>query len=178
MISNVVKFIAQSGGHGSTSGLSTISSEGIIVNLRTVNHVSVDHLNDTAKISARAPIGEVIDVAHAAKAHIVTGVCRRSDSDPSWRRSWSRQHDLRKTGPCFKGSHDRLPNENLDLWGGLRGAGHNFDIVSELTVKAYPQMNNGMYWTGMLAFPGAEPVLDRMLSTLGELHLETGMVAR
>ena len=44
--------------------------------------------------------------------------------------------------------------ENADLWWCLRGAGHNFGIVSELTVKAHKEVNEGVHWTGMLAFPG------------------------
>ena len=44
------------------------------------------------------------------------------------------------------------PTENADLWYGIRGAGHNFGIVSEVTVKAYPQVNDGMHWTSMLVF--------------------------
>jgi hypothetical protein len=31
----------------------------------------------------------------------------------------------------------------------LRGAGHNFGIVSSLTIKAYPQINGGVHWTGL-----------------------------
>jgi hypothetical protein len=44
--------------------------------------------------------------------------------------------------------------ENADLWWGLRGAGHNFGIVTQLTVKAHPEVNEGIHWTGMLVFPG------------------------
>jgi hypothetical protein len=65
--------------------------------------------------------------------------------------------------------------ENVDLWWGLRGAGHNFVIVSELTVKTYPQVNDGMHWTGMLAYPGTEPVLEKILNALEEIHMGAGM---
>lgn len=52
--------------------------------------------------------------------------------------------------------------ENSDLWWGMRGAGHNFGIVSELTVKAYPQVNGGVHWSGMLGFPGSEEVVGKV----------------
>jgi FAD/FMN-containing dehydrogenase len=42
--------------------------------------------------------------------------------------------------------------ENPDLWWGLRGAGHNFGIVSSLTMKIYPQINGGQHWTCTLVF--------------------------
>jgi FAD/FMN-containing dehydrogenase len=42
-------------------------------------------------------------------------------------------------GKCFTASSA----ENPDLWWGLRRAGHGFGIVSSLTVKAYPQINEG-----------------------------------
>ena len=44
------------------------------------------------------------------------------------------------------------PTENADLWYGLRGAGHNFGIVTEVTVKAHAQVNKGVHWTSMLVF--------------------------
>lgn len=42
--------------------------------------------------------------------------------------------------------------ENPDLWWGLRGAGRSFGIVSSLTIKAYPQINEGQHWMSMLIF--------------------------
>ncbi|ROV95550.1 hypothetical protein VSDG_05265 [Cytospora chrysosperma] len=40
--------------------------------------------------------------------------------------------------------------ENPDLFWALRGAGHNFGIVTSFTSEAYPQ---GLCWAGFLAFP-------------------------
>jgi len=37
-------------------------------------------------------------------------------------------------------------SENEELWWGLRGAGVNFGIVSELTVKAYPEVNGECFF--------------------------------
>jgi hypothetical protein len=42
--------------------------------------------------------------------------------------------------------------ENSDLWWGLRGAGHNFGIVTSMKLKAYPQINGGQHWKAVLGF--------------------------
>jgi FAD/FMN-containing dehydrogenase len=47
-------------------------------------------------------------------------------------------------------------DENPDLFWGIRGAGHNFGIVSELKVKAYEQINEGVHWAGTLGFIGSK----------------------
>jgi hypothetical protein len=49
-----------------------------------------------------------------------------------------------------------------DLFWALRGAGHNFGIVTSLTVKAHPQLNGGQHYAGMLIVPPArlEAVVD------------------
>jgi FAD/FMN-containing dehydrogenase len=67
--------------------------------------------------------------------------------------------------------------ENADLFWALRGAGHNFGIVSELTVKAYPQINKGQHWSGMLGFPGSKEVAEKVVSTVQEMGITKGHAA-
>jgi len=64
---------------------------------------------------------------------------------------------------------------NADLFWGLRGAGHNFGIVSSLTVKAYPQVNEGVHWTGTLGFAGSEEMLLKITETIEEMGVGEGM---
>src|SRR5262249_30095860 len=41
-----------------------------------------------------------------------------------------------------------------DLWWGLRGAGHDFGIVSSVTVRAHPELNGGLHYAALAIFPG------------------------
>lgn len=42
--------------------------------------------------------------------------------------------------------------EHADLFWGIRGAGHNFGIVTEAVYKTYPQVNNGISYIGDFTF--------------------------
>ena len=53
--------------------------------------------------------------------------------------------------------------ENPDLWWAIRGAGHNFGIVSSVTVRAHDELNEGMHYMTVLGFP------DTMLEKIVEV---------
>lgn len=42
--------------------------------------------------------------------------------------------------------------ENKDLFWAIRGAGHNFGVVTQATFKVYPQQNGGRHVTADLIF--------------------------
>lgn len=42
--------------------------------------------------------------------------------------------------------------ENKDLFWAIRGAGHNFGVVTQATIKVYPQQNKGNHVNGDLVF--------------------------
>ena len=120
-----------------------------------MNTVSVNLPNGTATIGAGTLTGEVIEAAHAAKANIVTDVCNTVGVIPTLLGGGLRNLislyglgvDNMLSAHLVFASRDIITVsaiENADLWWRLQGAGHNFGIVSELTVKAYHQVNNGI----------------------------------
>lgn len=54
---------------------------------------------------------------------------------------------------------DVTPESNPDLWWAVRGAGHNFGIALEATVKVHNQTNDGMHYMMDMEFPTSR-VLD------------------
>ena len=63
--------------------------------------------------------------------------------------------------------------EDPDLWRGLRGAGHNFGIVSELTIKAHPQINEGMQFCSTLVFDPAK--IEEVTAIVDGMEFEESM---
>ena len=64
---------------------------------------------------------------------------------------------------------------NEDLFWGVKGAGHQFGIVSELTVKAYKQVNGGVHWSRMVAFPSSKEMAGKVAGAIREMGLGKGM---
>ena len=185
--SHNIAFLAQTGGHGNSSWIPKLASkQHLIINLRPMNTVTVSLPSGTAKIQGGALTNEVVNAAHGAKAHIVTGVCNGVgivsallggglgnlvslyglgvDNILSARL-------ITSTGSVLNVSKD----ENEDLFWGVRGAGHQFGIVSELTVKAYKQVNGGVHWSGMVAFPGSKEMAGKVAGAIREMGLGKGM---
>jgi FAD/FMN-containing dehydrogenase len=63
--------------------------------------------------------------------------------------------------------------ENPDLWWGIRGAGHSFGIVSSLSVKSHPQINEGQHWMSMLIFTPDK--IETVAESIGKLDWEQNM---
>jgi hypothetical protein len=101
------------------------------------------------------------------------GICWLAGTDmsasPGHPRPRRRQHHLRSPDHGRGQGHHRL--ENADLFWGLRGAGHNFGIVSSLTVRAFPEINEGLHYKGMVAFP--DVLLEKVVAGLNALDLQT-----
>ncbi|KAK6346619.1 hypothetical protein TWF696_006739 [Orbilia brochopaga] len=69
-------------------------------------------------------------------------------------------------------------NETTDpeLWWAIRGAGASFGIVTQATIKAYPQSNKGLSWISTMLFsnPSASK-LKSILNAIGETDIDENM---
>jgi hypothetical protein len=151
-----------------------------------MNEVKVDLSAGNATLPAGAITKEVIDAAHAAKAHIVTGVCNTVGIVPALL-GGGLGFLISRYGPgvdqilsacVVLASGDVVTcsaKENQDLFWGIRGAGHNFGIVSNLIVKAYPQENGGMHWKGTLGFPGSKEMVGKVSNAIKDMGISKGM---
>jgi hypothetical protein len=167
-VSNKIPFVARSGGHGYTSTLSSLAGlNSIIINLRQLNTVTISKTTNTAILSAGVTTEEVVAAAQAAKKHILTGVCNSVGVISSYLGGgigdlsalYGLGVDNMISARLITASGEVITvskDENSDLWWGLRGAGHNFGIVSEMVVKTHEQVNRGMHWGGNLAYAGTE----------------------
>jgi FAD/FMN-containing dehydrogenase len=149
-----------------------------------LNTVSIDSTANTATIGGGALVKEVVDEAYKNKVHVATGTC----------------NSVGAVGACLGGGVGRMQGlyglgidnmisariipatgkaitvsakENPDLWWGLRGAGHGFGIVSSLTIKTHPQINDGMHWLSTLVFTPDK--IDAISEAINGLDWDQGM---
>ncbi|KAF2869477.1 hypothetical protein BDV95DRAFT_547873 [Massariosphaeria phaeospora] len=142
-----VPFLVVSGSHGSTKTLNKMKG-GIQINLRKLNNATVDPSGNTATIGGGALMVEAAKALFAKGKQAVTGICEC----------------VSVIGPLLGGGHSLLQNQygfasdnlvsarvvlangtlvdasntkNTDLFWALRGAGHNFGVVTSFQVKAY-----------------------------------------
>ncbi|RSL54832.1 hypothetical protein CEP54_009713 [Fusarium duplospermum] len=138
-------FLAYNTAHGAITTLARMD-HGIEIYLNQLNGVAVAKDGKTVKIGGGAPSKKVTDTLWAAGKQTVTGTCEC----------------VSYMGPALGGGHGWLQghhgiiadqwvslrvvladgsiktiNQNSDLWWAMKGAGHNFAIVTSATVKVY-----------------------------------------
>ncbi|RYP37486.1 hypothetical protein DL768_010866 [Monosporascus sp. mg162] len=144
-----IPFLAYNGVHGAITTLGRMNW-GIAINLRKLSSVVIAHNGQTATIAGGTNSKVVIDMLWAAGKQTVTGTCEC----------------VSYMGPALGGGHGWLQghygliadqfvsmnivladgtlstiNANSDLWWAMKGAGHNFGIVTSVTVKIYPRVH-------------------------------------
>lgn len=138
-------FLAYNGVHGSITTLGKMD-RGIEIYMRQLSGVKISEDGETAKIGGGTLSKDVTDQLWAAGKQSVTGTCEC----------------VSYLGPALGGGHgwlqghhglvaDQFVSANIvladgsfktidassDLWWALKGAGHNFGIVTSVTAKIY-----------------------------------------
>lgn len=143
-----IPFLAQGGGIGWAKTFS-LGKWGVLINLAGLNKVTIGADKKTATVGGGAAVGDVIAAANSAGALVITGNC----------------NCVGALGAMLGGGYGNLMGElgfgvdniismrvvlangeiviasatsHPDLFWALRGAGPNFGIVTEATVKATP----------------------------------------
>ncbi|KAK4652924.1 hypothetical protein QC762_503630 [Podospora pseudocomata] len=141
-----VPFLAYNGRHGAITTLGQMNW-GISIDLKKLSGVSISGNGQTATVLGGTNSKVLIDHLWAAGKQAVTGTCEC----------------VSYMGPALGGGHGwlqghhgliadqfvsakivtadgqlRTINSNSDLWWALKGAGHNFGIVTSVTIKIFP----------------------------------------
>ncbi|KAJ5273272.1 hypothetical protein N7478_008397 [Penicillium angulare] len=146
-------FLAVNGGHGAISSLEAVNN-GIQIWLNQLNSISIAKDGSTATIGGGAPSKHITETLWAENKQTVTGICECTSL----------------IGPGLGGGHGALQanyrlvadqfvsldmvlangtlitvDENSDLWWGMKGAGHNFGVVTSITSKICDVPHNGLW---------------------------------
>ncbi|KAI1060343.1 hypothetical protein LB506_011044 [Fusarium annulatum] len=166
-----IPFLARSGGHGATEALQ-LAKDVIVVDLRDQNDVEIAGNGKSARIGGGSSVKKVVNELWTAGKQTVTGICECVGvSAPvlGGGHGWLQgQYGLASdqvisarvvlpNGDAVTASEDSNP----DLFWALRGAGHNFGIVTEWKYRIY-DINNPMWSYEIFIFLGdkLEDVLE------------------
>ncbi|KAL8773780.1 MAG: hypothetical protein Q9194_004248 [Teloschistes cf. exilis] len=183
-VKNQIPFLAQTGGHG-WIGSWHLGQNGILINMRGLNRTTFNAGRTQARVQGGALIEEVIAQAYANDAQIITGNC----------------NCVGNMGAALGGGYGNLMGlygfsvDNIlsldvvlangtavtvtakqypDLWWALRGAGHNFGIVTSAVMKSYPTPKpKNMAWTGGLFY--TEDRIEGVVQAIQDLVLKEPM---
>ncbi|KAL4737143.1 hypothetical protein BDV11DRAFT_206979 [Aspergillus similis] len=162
---NNLPFLAVNGGHGSISSLSKIDN-GIEIWMHKLNSVQIAEDGKTVTVGGGIKSAELIPALFAHGKYTVHGVCEC----------------VSYLGPALGGGHGTLQGKygtasdqfvslriatadgeiitvsenegDEDLWWAVRGAGHNFGIITSVTSKIYDAPEKGKWAYEQLLFTG------------------------
>ncbi|RYP31588.1 hypothetical protein DL767_005697 [Monosporascus sp. MG133] len=176
MTSHNISFLAIGGGHGTSIQLGQVNGA-VAINMENFNY-AVMNPDGTLKVGGGTKFGDIYPVVHEAGRELTLGNCPCVGA----------------TGAVLGGGHGRLQGkhglsvdavtrarvvlwdgsvveasatENADLFWGLRGAGHLFGIVTELTFNTWPQENDGMHYNAAMQFTSSS--LEGILATINDI---------
>ncbi|KAK7992613.1 FAD-binding domain-containing protein [Apiospora saccharicola] len=154
-----ITFLAMSGGHGSSVTLKSVQS-GVALSLTSMNKVTYD----TAK--------KTITVGALSSACVGVGGCTVGGGHGWLRGKYGLVIDAIVSmrvalwdGTIVTASE----TQNSDLFWVMRGAGQNFGIMLEFTMKTWPQTNGGKIYNADMSFTNKS--LEEVLETInGPVH--------
>ncbi|KAL5335387.1 hypothetical protein BJX70DRAFT_390676 [Aspergillus crustosus] len=160
-----IPFLAVNGGHGAISTLSNMQ-HGIQIWLQNLNFISIAEDGETATFGGGIKSATLISALFEQGKQTVHGVCEC----------------VSYLGPALGGGHGVLQgkhgvaadqflslnvvtadgelrtvsedSEDSDLWWAMRGAGHNFGVVTSVTSKIYDVPDDGLWAYEQLIFNG------------------------
>ncbi|KAF2261385.1 FAD-binding domain-containing protein [Lojkania enalia] len=191
-----IPFLVVTGAHGWTKSLNRLQG-GIQINMRKLNSIALNSNGKTATIGGGTLQWETIRALFAKNKIAVTGLCEC----------------VSVIGPLLGGGHSYLQSqfgfasdnlvsariilangtlveasstENADLFWALRGAGHNFGVVTSFVVKVYDIPTNDQWTLYSFIYKGDQ--LEALFDQVNELDapnatrpsrlITTGVLAR
>ncbi|KAF3078580.1 hypothetical protein TWF102_003324 [Orbilia oligospora] len=179
-----IKCFAQGGGHGWR--VRNNREIDVVICLREMNSVTVNERSRKITFGGGAIVKELIEAATAKKMEITTGVCNSVGVMGSTLCGGIGRY-MGKYGLAI----DNLLSVNFvdaagklhrgvsqdtdeDLWWAIRGAGTSFGIITEATMQAHLQSNNGLSWTGALIFADSSK-LEAVVEAINGLEMDENM---
>jgi hypothetical protein len=141
-----VPFLAYNGVHGAITTLGRMDW-GIAINLRKLSGVAIATAGDKVTVAGGTNSKVLIDALWEAGKQTVTGTCECvSYMGPGLGggHGWLQGHygliadQFLEMNIVLADGTLKTINANTDLWWAMKGAGHNFGIVTSVTVKIYP----------------------------------------
>ncbi|KAK6356085.1 hypothetical protein TWF718_000459 [Orbilia javanica] len=181
-----LKCFCQSGGHNwRVRNHKTID---VVICMRTLNHISIDETAQNVTLGGGTIVGELVEAVTAKRLEVATGVCNTVGALGTLLHGGTGRY----TGKYGLGI-DNLLSINLvdatgklhqnvngaadpELWWAIRGAGSSFGIVTQATIKAFPQSNDGLSWNCTLIFTNPDvPKIGSILEAIEKTQMEENM---
>ncbi|KAK6352072.1 hypothetical protein TWF730_008904 [Orbilia blumenaviensis] len=158
----------------------------VVICLRDMNAVEVNIEDRTVTFGGGTIVKELTDAATASNLEVTTGICNSVGVLGSTLCGGIGRY-IGKYGLAIDnllsvnfvdatGKFYRNVNQesNGDLWWAIRGAGTSFGVVTQATMRAHPQSNGGLSWTGALIF-GDPSKLEAVVQAINDLEMDENM---
>ncbi|RYO83505.1 hypothetical protein DL766_004969 [Monosporascus sp. MC13-8B] len=156
-----ITFLATSGGHGSTITLASVH-DGVAINLTNFRNVTFNGAEQTISVGAGAHFHDIWTTAYAAGRELpLSSACVGvGGTTVGGGHGWLQgkyglviDAIVSMRVALWNGTIiNASATENSDLFWAMRGAGHNFGILLEFTLKTWPQTNGGRVYNADMAF--------------------------